>query len=44
MKVLFCDNSLKDQINFRGDVIDNYAADGFEVILVSPHNYNYNPN
>lgn len=44
MKVLFCDNSLKNQINFRGDVIDNYAADGYEVILVSPHNYDYIPN
>ena len=29
-KILFCDNSLKEQLNFRGDVINNYAADGFE--------------
>lgn len=40
-KILFCDNSLKEQINFRSDVINNYAADGFDVILVSPKNCEY---
>ncbi|MGI6219822.1 MAG: glycosyltransferase [Bacteroidaceae bacterium] len=35
-KILFCDNSLRDLINFRGDVLNNYAADGFEVVLVAP--------
>lgn len=35
-KILFCDNSLRDLINFRGDVINSYAADGFEVVLVAP--------
>lgn len=42
-KILFCDNSLKEQLNFRGDVINNYAADGFEVVLVSPLNCDYHP-
>ena len=40
-KILFCDNSLKEQLNFRGDVINNYAADGFEVVLVSPLNCDF---
>ena len=35
-KILFCDNSLRDLLNFRGDVINSYAADGFEVVLVAP--------
>lgn len=42
-KILFCDNSLKEQLNFRGDVINNYAADGFEVVLVSPLNCDFRP-
>lgn len=24
MKLLFCDNSLKELVNFRGDVIENF--------------------
>lgn len=36
MKILFSDNSLRDLINFRGDVINDYAANGFEVVLVAP--------
>lgn len=35
-KILFCDNSLRDLLNFRGDVINSYAADGFQVVLVAP--------
>ena len=35
-KILFCDNSLRDLLNFRGDVINSSAADGFEVVLVAP--------
>lgn len=35
-KILFCDNSLRDLLNFRGDVIENYFADGFEIVLVAP--------
>lgn len=42
-KILFCDNSLREQIIFRGDVINSYAADGIEVVLVSPLNCEYNP-
>lgn len=42
-KILFCDNSLHELINFRGDVINSYAADGFEVVLVAPLNCNYHP-
>lgn len=42
-KIIFCDNSLTDQINFREDVINDYAADGFKVILVSPLNCDYHP-
>lgn len=42
-KILFCDNSLKEQINFRGDVINSYASNGFDVVLVSPLNCEYHP-
>lgn len=42
-KILFCDNSLRDLINFRGDVINNYAADGYDVVLVAPLNCEYKP-
>lgn len=42
-KILFCDNSLRDLINFRGDVINSYAADGYDVILVAPANCDYQP-
>ena len=43
MKILFSDNSLHDLLNFRGDVIQNYAKDGFEVVLVAPKNQEYVP-
>ena len=42
-KILFCDNSLRDLINFRGDVVNSYAADGYEVVLVAPLNCEYKP-
>ena len=42
-KILFSDNSLRDLINFRGDIINSYANDGFEVILVAPKTCDYNP-
>lgn len=35
-KILFCDNSLYDLLNFRGDVIENYLLDGYEIVLVAP--------
>lgn len=36
MKVLFCDNSLRELLNFRGNVIRYYAEHEFEVVLVAP--------
>lgn len=42
-KILFSDNSLRDLINFRGDVINSYADDGFEVVLVAPKTCEYQP-
>ena len=41
--ILFCDNSLRDLINFRGDIIRNYASDGYQVILVAPNTCEYIP-
>lgn len=35
-KILFCDNSLRELLNFRGNVIRYYAEHGFEVVLVAP--------
>lgn len=35
-KILFCDNSLRELLNFRGNVIRYYAEQGFEVVLVAP--------
>lgn len=35
-KILFCDNSLRELLNFRGDVIRYYGEHGFEVVLVAP--------
>lgn len=42
-KILFSDNNLRDLINFRGDVINSYANDGFEVVLVAPKTCDYQP-
>lgn len=42
-KILFCDNSLRSLLNFRGDVINSYVSDGFEVILVAPETCRYQP-
>lgn len=38
MKILFCDNSLKDLLNFRGDVINDYIKDEHNIIIVAPKN------
>ncbi len=38
MKILFCDNSLKELMNFRGDVIRHFSQKGDELILVAPKN------
>ena len=40
-KLLFCDNSLRDLLNFRGDVISSYADEGCDVILDAPKTYEY---
>lgn len=42
-KILFCDNSLHSLINFRGDVINRYVEDGWEVVLVAPSDFDYVP-
>lgn len=36
MKILFCDNSLRELLNFRGKIINAYVEDGAEVVLVAP--------
>lgn len=38
MKLLFCDNSLKELVNFRGDVIEHFLDKGYEIVLVAPDN------
>lgn len=43
MKILFCDNSLRELINFRGDVINEYAMNGADILLVAPPNCDYAP-
>ena len=35
-KILFCDNSLRDLLNFRGKVLRHYAEQGAEILLVAP--------
>ena len=42
-KVLFCDNSLHSLINFRRDIINSYAEDGYKVVLVAPQDCEYVP-
>lgn len=36
MKILFCDNSLRELINFREDIINTYLNEGHSVVLVAP--------
>lgn len=36
LKIIFCDNSLRELLNFRGNVIRYYADHGFNVVLVAP--------
>ena len=43
MKILFCDNSLRELVNFRGPVFDNLAEEGNQIILLSPINSDYTP-
>lgn len=39
--IIFCDNSLRELINFREDVINSYAEKGYRVILIAPENTKY---
>ncbi len=41
--VLFCDNSLRELVNFREEVFNSYASQGITVYLVAPKNREYNP-
>ena len=43
VKILFCDNSLRDLLNFRGEIIRYYASRGIEVILLAPQTQEYIP-
>lgn len=36
MKILFCDNSLREFLNFRSDVVKSYIERGDEVVVVAP--------
>lgn len=39
MKIVFCDNSLRELINFREDIINHYISNGVEAVIVAPENY-----
>ncbi len=41
--ILFCDNNLRNLLNFRGDVINSYLSDGYRVILVAPSKGGWQP-
>ncbi|MCH5230102.1 MAG: hypothetical protein J1F12_08955 [Muribaculaceae bacterium] len=38
MKIIFSDNSLKELLNFRGDIINHFLKNGHEVIILAPNN------
>ena len=38
MKIIFCDNSLKETFNFRGDIIDHFLKNGNSIVLIAPNN------
>lgn len=40
-KIIFCDNSLRELVNFREDVYRSYAEKGYCVYLVAPPNREY---
>ena len=42
-KALFCDNSLRELLNFRKKVIYSYVEMGWNVVLVAPKNCDYVP-
>lgn len=35
-KIIFTDNSLRNLFNFRGDIINHFVEDGYEVVIVAP--------
>ena len=37
-KILFCDNSLRELLNFRKEIICHYASNGYNLVLVAPQN------
>ena len=41
MKILFCDNSLRELLNFRKKVMYSYVEAGCNVVLVAPKNNDY---
>lgn len=40
-KILFCDNSLRELLNFRGNVIRFYVERGCDVVLVAPETFEH---
>lgn len=38
MKILFCDNSLREFLNFRIDVVKSYIERGDDIVIVAPQN------
>ena len=40
MKIVFCDNSLKELLNFRGEIIRHFVSLGHSVFLIAPKNTN----
>ncbi len=43
MKIIFSDNSLRELINFREEIINDYARKRHSVILIAPVNCDYSP-
>ncbi len=42
-RIVFCDNSLRELINFREEIINSYAQEEYDVFLISPKNREYKP-
>lgn len=43
-RIIFCDNSLRNLLNFRGDIIHYYATIGYNITLIAPLDYNFENN
>ena len=43
MKILFCDNSLREFLNFRIDVVKSYIERGDDIVIVAPQNSDIPP-